>query len=124
MKKKVKNKSLDSNQRCASKWLSEKDISIQNNNISDPELIIKNFFDVVNNKKPVKSIGKLKSLSKMIQSVTELEEEGILEKNEAKVLVEFVVQKFIEAKFDKILEGLQINNNYNWFVAASKYSKN
>lgn len=119
----MKNKPLDNDYKRASAWLAEQNKNIQTN-ISDSEIIIKNFFDVVNNKTGIKPTGNIKSLSKMVQSVTELEEDGILEKNEAKVLIEFVVQKFIESKFDKILEGLQIDNDYNWFVAASRYLKN
>ncbi len=119
----MKNKSLDKDHKPASAWLAEQNRNIKTN-ISDSEIIIKNFFDAVNSKTDIKPTGNITSLSRMVQSVTELEQDGILEKNEAKVLLEFVVQKFIESKFDKFLEGLQIDNDYRLFVASSNYFKN
>ena len=56
----------------------------------------------------------------MISSVTELEKDGILNDKEANILVEFVVSKFVESRIDKALNSLNINNDFNWFIASSK----
>ena len=121
--KKVKIKSLGNDQKRSSTASPNNHINTEETPYNS-ELIIKNFLDVINNKTTVKPTGKVKSLSKLVRSVTDLEEEGILDENEAHVLVEFVVQKFIESKFDKILDGLSVDNDYNWFVASSKYIRN
>jgi hypothetical protein len=118
----MKNGSRNKKRKKMADWVAP-EFPNANKNFIGSEIIIKNFFDVINNRPPEESTGKIHSLVKMIQSVTELEKDGILDKSESKVLVEFVVQKFIESKFDKILEELQVDNDYNWFVAASKYSK-
>lgn len=99
-----------------------------NNNINEnneneainSRLIIKNFFDAVSNKTDIEQASKLQSLTKMVSSVVELEKDGVLDKKEANLLVEFVVGKFVESKFDKIVDHLQLGNDSNWRIAYSK----
>ena len=110
---------LELNNRCNWKLIKNRDESYDKELI-DSKLIIKNFFDAVSNKHDTEKASKLQSLTKMVSSVVELEKEGVLDRKEANLLVEFVVGKFVESKFDRIIDNLQLEDDLSWFIASSK----